>query len=176
MSNIAITPGTGVSSVATETISGIDYQKVKIIDGTPSSTTPLAVNANGSIGVSILGAVPVTGSFSTTAAFTQPSSFVSRVTSVITSTSQTSVLTTAPASQRNYVTQMLVTNGAAVGTFVDIMDGPNVVYSGYAAASGGGFSASFPTAFQQSTLTQSLDIKARVQASIIAAISGYTAA
>lgn len=232
MSNIPITPGSGVSSVATETVGGFDYQKIKLVDGTGGSTTALKVNADGSItasiygsisvtpaqnqsvsgtvGASIIGLVPVAiisggsngGSVSGTVGasiigtvpvvqsgtwvtsvvggpvtlYAPSASLVSAVTSIITSTSQTSVLATAPGAQRNYVTQMLVTNAAAVGTFVDIMDGPNVVYSGYAAASGGGFSASFPAPFKQATTVQSLDMKVRVQASIIVAMSGYTAA
>lgn len=164
------------------------------IVGTPSISG--TVNVSGLQGASVSGSLNIVGNPSisgTVAAIQQgawttsvvggpltmyaPSaSLVSAVSSVITGTVQTSVLLTAPGAQRNYVTQILVTNGSANGTFVDIMDGPNVVYSGYAAANGGGFSASFPAPFKQATLAQSLDAKPRAQASIIVAISGYTAA
>lgn len=168
---VNITEGSG-KSVATETVGGLDFQKVEIYGGGGASV--LAVQANGSIPVSILGTVPITGTL--TSSFVLPSSMVSAVTSIVTSTSQTSVLTTAPSAQRNYISQITVTNGSATGTFVDIMDGPNVIFSGYAAASGGGFSAAFPTPLKQTNTVQSLDMKARTQASIITAIVGFTAA
>lgn len=139
-------------------------------------------SVSGTVGASVIGTVPVTqagawtisGSVLTLLAPT--ASLVSAVTSIITTTSQTSVLATAPGAQRNYVTQMLITNAGLVGTQVNIMDGPNVVYAGYAAASGGGFALSFPAPFRQATLAQSLDVKAITTTSITAAMSGFTAA
>lgn len=103
-------------------------------------------------------------------------SFVSGVSSIVTSTSQTSVLATAPGAQRYYITQILVSNGATAGTFVDIMDGPNILWSGYAAQNGGGYAVAFPSPLKQNNTVQSLDMKARTQASVIVAINGFTAA
>ncbi len=223
MSNIPITPGTGVSSVATETISGVDYQKIKVIDGTASGTTPLKINVDGSITASIYGnitgavAASISGTVATTLTgtpsisgtvnigtqsgsvvafqggtaitsisgsvtitgsvltlYAPTASLVSGVTSVITGTAAASLLATAPGAQRNYVTNILVTNAAAVGTFVDIVDGANVLYSGYAAASGGGFSTT--PLLKQPTLAAALEVKTRSQASVIVAATGYTAA
>jgi hypothetical protein len=108
--------------------------------------------------------------------FAPVASLVSGVSSMITGTGQTSVLATPAGAQRNYITQIIVTNAAAVGTVVNIMDGPNVMYAGYAAASGGGFASSFPTPLKQSNTVTSVDVKAVAQASILVAIVGYTGA
>lgn len=48
MTDINVTPGTG-KTVSTETISGSEYQRIKVIDGTASGTTGLKVNSDGSI-------------------------------------------------------------------------------------------------------------------------------
>lgn len=173
MSNIPVTPGSG-AIVSTETISGVDYQRIKVIGAETGSTSVMGVNPDRSINVSVVGTVSTTFA-GTVTTISPPTSLISGVTSIITSTNQTSVVTTAPSAQRNYITQVLITNGAAAGTFVDIMDGSNVLYSGFAAATGG-FSLSFPTPLKQANTVTSVDVRPRVQASIIAAISGYTAA
>lgn len=165
---VPITGGTGTSSIAAELVAGTSFQQVEIYGGGGASV--LSVNPDGSIKVSVIGTLTLTSSF------VQPSSLVSGTTSIITSTGQTSVLGTAPSGQRNYITQILVTNGSGTSTFVDVMDGPSVIYRGYAAASGGGFSASFPTPLKQANTQQSVDMRASVQASIVTAMSGYTAA
>jgi hypothetical protein len=168
---VSVTEGSG-KNVATETVGSTDFQRIEVVGLGGASV--LGVNPDSSIQVSVLGTVAITGSV--LALISPRASLVSGVTSIISSTSQTSVLATAPGGQRNYVTHILVTNAAATGAFVDIMDGPTVVYSGYAAASGGGFSASFVAPLRQANSVQSLDMKASAQASIKAAISGFTAA
>lgn len=251
MSNIPITQGTGASSVATETISGVDYQKVKIIGGETGSTSVMGVTPDGSIkvsvigsvsvsgtiGASIIGTVPVTGTFtigsasvvqqgtwsvsvvgttitgtpsisgtvniagnpsisgtvnigtipgsvvgfqggvwspSVTTFLAPKASFISGVTSVLTGTGLTSVLSAAGGSIKNYVTHILCTNAAAVGTFVDVKDGGgNVLYSGFAAASGGGFSSHIYPPIVGSA-NKSVDVQPRTQASVIVAMTGYT--
>lgn len=105
-----------------------------------------------------------------------PASLVSGVTSVITSTSSVQVLAPAPAGSRNYITNVLVTNAAAVGTTVQLFDAGNVLYSGYAAASGGGFAVSFPAPLKQSSIAGNLSALSTVQASVFVSASGYTAA
>lgn len=105
-----------------------------------------------------------------------PSSLVSGVTSVITGTASVQVLAPAAASQRNYITNVLVTNAAAVGTTVQLFDGGNVIYAGYAAASGGGFAVSFPSPLKQSSIAGNLSALSTVQASVFVSASGYTAA
>lgn len=57
--NIAVTEGSG-KTVATEDIGSVQYQKIKIVDGTVGSSTALKVNADGSITASVYGAITVT--------------------------------------------------------------------------------------------------------------------
>lgn len=79
--------------------------------------------------------------------YANPENFVSGATSDITNTTATSVIAAAGAGVRNYITQILVTNShATVGTFVNITDGSGgtILYTGYAAAAGGGFAVTLP--------------------------------
>lgn len=77
--------------------------------------------------------------------YTIPENLVSGVTAAITGTSDTSVIAAAGAGIRNYVTSITVTNShATVGTVVEIKDGTTVIWRGYAAPAGGGFTLSFP--------------------------------
>jgi len=147
---------------------------------TLQGTTPWIISSvYGNISGSVVGFQG--GSWSTSIAggfanlYAPSASFVSGVTSVITSTGLTSVLQAAGGSIKNYVTHILVTNGAATGAFVDVVDGGgNVLYKGYAAASGGGFSATLPVPLIGSA-NKSVDVRSSAQASIIAAMTGYTA-
>lgn len=153
--------------------------------GTPSISGAITIVGNasvsGTVGASIIGTVPVTqsGSFvisGSILAYGAPlASLVSGVTSVITSTSITAVLASAPGGQRNYITNIIATNAAATGTFVNIRFGPNVAYAGFAAASGGGFALSFPTPLAQSSVAAVVDVQTTAQASVVVAISGFTA-
>lgn len=193
---VPITVGNGSASIAGDLVSGNTYQQIKVVDGTIGGNTPLKINADGSItasiygnittsstpnqsvsgtiGASIIGTVPVTGTL--TSSFTQPSSLISGNTSVITGTSSVQVIVPAPAGQRNYITNVLVTNAAAVGTTVQLFDAGNVIYTGFAAASGGGFSAAFPTALRQSSIAGNLSALSTIQASVFVSASGYTSA
>lgn len=200
MANIPVTGGSGYT-VATEQIASVEYQKIKIVGGETGSTSVMGVTPDGSIKVSVIGTLAVAQSGTVISSisgtvnssvsgvvnigsvigsiplYAQPDSFVSGVTSIVTGTTAVSVLAAAGASLRNYITQVTVTNAAAVGTFVDIKDsGANILHSGYAAASGGGFAATFPVPIKQPTTNASIDVISRSQASIIAAVSGYKAA
>lgn len=191
---VNVTEGSG-KSVATETVGGLDYQKVELYGGGGASI--LGINTDGSLNASVFGVVRVSvvggitinpasisgsvgivGTPSVSGAIiamvAPKASIISAVTSVITGTGLTSVLSAAGTSIKNYVTHMIVTNGAAVGTFVDIKDGGgNVMYSGYAGASGGGFVANpWPPIF--GSANKSIDAQPRIQASIIVAMTGYT--
>lgn len=116
--------------------------------------------------------VSVAGGFVTPLA--PKASWVSAVTSVLTGTGLTSMLIAGGGSIKNYVSHILVTNAAVTGTFVDFKDGGgNVIYSGFAAASGGGFSSNINPPIPGSA-NKSVDIQPRAQASIIAVVSGYT--
>lgn len=57
---VRITQGDGTASVASELISNNQYQQIKVVDGTASGTTPLKVNADGSISASVYGNVAAT--------------------------------------------------------------------------------------------------------------------
>lgn len=59
--NINVTPGIG-KTVATEDLGGAQYQKVKIVGGQIGSTSVLGVNPDGSINVSVVGTVQISGS------------------------------------------------------------------------------------------------------------------
>lgn len=260
MSNIPITTGTGSASVASDLVGSINYQQIKLVDGTIGGSTPLKINADGSItasiygnittsstpnqsvsgtvGASIVGNVNITitsvatvggvlpVAFTTTTSpgadsvniaaiestsggsgtfplptgtfvyngsnwdrargnssigalvtpYSFPTALISGVTSVITGTSSVQVLAPAATAQRNYITNILVTNAAAVGTSVQLLDGGNVIYAGFAAASGGGFAVSFPAPLRQSSIAGNLSALSTVQASVFVSASGYTAA
>ena len=74
--------------------------------------------------------------------YANPENFVAGATAAITDTTNTSIIASAGGSLRNYITNILVTNShATVGTLVEIRDGATtVLYRGYAAPAGGGFS------------------------------------
>jgi hypothetical protein len=184
MSNINITEGSG-KVVATDTIGGLEYQKVEIYSGQVSVLGTVAVTQSGAwsasiVGTlpsSILGTVPVTqsGTFSSSVygTYTTPDNFVSGVTSVMQTTSSVMVLSAPSGTARNYVTHIMATNGGAVGTYVNIVDGGQVIYAGYAAASGGGFSATLPTPLKQPTSVQALYAATTATSSVVVAMSGY---
>lgn len=148
------------------------------IAGTPSISGTVLLGAApsiyGNISGSVVGFQGGTWSTSVVTFIAPKASWISGVTSVITGTAQTSVLLAAGGSIKNYVTHIMCSNGAAVGTFVDIKDGGgNVLYSGFAAASGGGFSSHIYPPIVGSA-NKSVDAQPRVQASIIVAMTGYT--
>lgn len=169
-----------VNPAANQSVSGTVQAQIQssvavvIIGGSILTSSTANQSVSGTVGASIIGTVPVTGTLNSS--FTQPSSFVSGVTSVITGTSSVQVIVPAPAAQRNYITNVLVTNAAAVGTTVQLFDAGNVIYSGFAAASGGGFALAFPTALKQSSIAGNLSALSTVQASVFVSASGYTAA
>lgn len=155
------------------------------ISGTVNIANPLASVVSfqgGSWTTSVFGTTSVSGQVNIGSVigaitlYSQPNSFVSGAASV-NGTVATSILSAPGAGLRNYITQITFTNGGAVGTFVDIKDsGANILYSGYAAASGGGVAATFNVPIQQPTTNASIDAVPRTATSIMAAISGYKAA
>lgn len=76
---------------------------------------------------------------------------------------------------KNYITQILVTNGSSsVGTLVDIIDEDlTILYTGYAAANGG-FSVSFPTPLVQNATNKKIQAKCTTgSADVTVSISGW---
>lgn len=101
---------------------------------------------------------------------------LSGVTASITNTAATSVIAAQPASQRIYVTSILVTNGDAdTGTFVNITDGSGgaVIWSGYAEKAGGGFSHNFVTPIVTSAATALYCACVTTGATVRVAAAGY---
>jgi len=80
MPNINVTPGTG-KTVATETISSTEYQQIKLIDSTATSTSPTGIASNPLEVTGANGTFPVTGAFFQA---TQPVSGTVAVTGVAT--------------------------------------------------------------------------------------------
>lgn len=185
-SQIAVTEGSGkniASYSITETTSK-ELQRTTINDsaGTElgTSTNPIRVSVSSIIGSLPAGTALIGGISSVVGAVTpyaQPSSYVWGVSSISTSTTASSVLAAPGASLRNYITTIKVTNAAANGVIVDIKDsGGDVLDSGYAAASGGGWSTTFTVPIRQTSTAKSVDVVPRSQGSVIAAIVGYVAA
>lgn len=96
-------------------------------------------------------------------------------------TTATEIIAAPGAGLYNHITQILVTNShATVGTLVDIIDETtgDVLYTGYAAPAGGGFSCSFPSdaALKQNTSNKKLQAKCiTTGASVTVSASGYKA-
>lgn len=77
--------------------------------------------------------------------------------------------------RRLHITQVLVTNADSDdGTWVNIRSGANVIYTGYAAADGGGFACTFPT---ESPLVlgveSALQVACETAAEVRVSASGY---
>jgi hypothetical protein len=106
--------------------------------------------------------------------YANPENFVNGTTAAITDTTSTSVIATAGASTRNYITSLTVTNShATVGTFVKILDGASIIWEGYAAPSGGGFALSFPTPLRGSANTAVNAQAVTTGANFIVSAAGY---
>lgn len=113
--NVLLNSGTGGDTIATEDVAGVEYQKVKLVDGTATSTTaiPLSGDLTNGLDVDVTrvgGTVTVDGSAST-----QPVSGTVAVTGVALASNQL-------ADGHN----VTIDNGAA-GAAVNIQDGGNVI-------------------------------------------------
>lgn len=106
--------------------------------------------------------------------YANPENFVAGVTAAITDTTSTSTIAAEGSGVRTYITSILVTNShATVGTFVKILDGASIVWEGYAAALGGGFSQSFPVPLRCTANTAVNTQCVTTGANVIASIAGY---
>lgn len=103
--------------------------------------------------------------------------FVSGATSDITTTAATTVVAGPGAATYLYITHILVTNShATVGTFVNVTEETSgtVLYTGYAAPAGGGFSVTLPTPLKVPTATKALQVTCVTSgANVRASASGY---
>lgn len=174
-----------VQTAASSVVAGVQQPIVQIssfLSAAPVLISgSIAGNVTVSNQVSVIGTVSVVGTISVSnpasivGLYAPVASFISGVTSVMTGTSSVQVLAPAAGGQRNYITNVLVTNAAASGTTVQLIDGGTVIYVGYAAPSGGGFSATFPTPLRQSSIAGNLSALSSIQASVYVSASGFTA-
>jgi hypothetical protein len=105
-----------------------------------------------------------------------PENFLSGVTAAITGTGDTSVIAAQGSGIRIYVTHLLVTNShATVGTVVEIKDNTTVIYRGYAAPAGGGFSATLPAPLRLTANTALQAANVTTGSSTYVSASGYKA-
>jgi hypothetical protein len=107
--------------------------------------------------------------------YANPENFVNGTTAAITDTTTTQVLATAGSGVRNYITAIIVTNShATVGTFVKITDGAStILWEGYAAPAGGGFTISLPVALRGTANTAVNAICVTTGANVIVSANGY---
>lgn len=94
MANIPITPGSGGASVATETVSGLNYQQIQVYGGGGSSI--LGINPDRSINTSIIGVPNVNVSGSVVASGTIGASVIGHAPVVIVGGSVIATVTAVP--------------------------------------------------------------------------------
>lgn len=106
--------------------------------------------------------------------YANPENLVVGVTSAIVNTTSTAVIAAQAAGVRTYVTSLTITNShATVGTVVNLLDGTTVIWSGYAAAGGGGMTVQFPSPLRGTAATALNAQCVTTGASVIASVSGY---
>jgi hypothetical protein len=106
--------------------------------------------------------------------YANPENFVNGTTAAITDTTSTQIIASAGGSLRNYITSVIVTNShATVGTFVKILDGSTILWEGYAAAVGGGFTTSFPVPLRGTAATAVNCQPVTTGANVICSAQGY---
>lgn len=153
----AILGAVAASISGTVNVSGSVFAVVQSLQG---------ASVSGTTGSSIIGIVPALPAIY--------ASSTQGITSVMTGVSSVLVLGAPSGTQKNYITHILVTNAAAVGTTVTIQDGASIIWGGYAAASGGGWSENFNPPLAQPTSVKALYATSSVQASVYVAINGFT--
>jgi hypothetical protein len=106
--------------------------------------------------------------------------FVRGVAKNIITDAVTDLIAAPGAAQYNYITHILVTNQhASVGTLVDIQDETSgtVLYTGYAAPGGGGFTCALPTPLKQGATNKKVQVKCiTTGANVTVSASGYKGA
>ena len=106
--------------------------------------------------------------------YANPENFVNGTTAAITDTTSTSTIASAGGSLRNYITQITVSNShATVGTFVKILDGTTIIWECYAAAVGGGCTATFGTPLRGTAATAINCQPVTTGANVICSASGW---
>jgi len=155
-----IAPREGNYKAVIQGVSSLDFKSTTNIGANPSTHALL-----------------IDGSVSYFPPYTTSDNFIKGVTSAITDTSSTQVIAAQAAGIRIYVTALLVTNShATVGTFVEILDGPTIIWKGYAAEVGGGFSQSFTVPLKGTAATALNAHCVTTGANVIVSAAGYIGA
>lgn len=166
--NVVITPGVG-ETIGADEISGVKYQRVKLIygadganSGDVSSANPLPTVPVNSEGVQPYG--------------TLANLFYGVSASDIVTTNSTQVVAAGGAGVRYYITSISVSNmDATVNTRVDILDGATVIWSGPAACLGGGFVQTFPAPLRGTANTAINAQCSTTSAQVRVAVAGFKA-
>lgn len=109
--------------------------------------------------------------------YAKSTNFISGTTAAITDTTQTELIAAQGSGVKSYLTHIMVTNASdTVGTYVQIQDDDTVVYQGYAAPLGGGFSITLPVPFVGSDDTAWNVQCVTTGANVIANASGFKGA
>lgn len=160
--NVGINTGSG-ATVATDDVSGVHYQQVKIVDGTLDSTTALKVNATNALAVE---------------PFVTLASIINERVTDTGGTSTAFSNFTNTAAKRNYVTTIAVYNSSTTAGFVDFRDGTGgAVLFTVPVPAGGGAVVSFPVPLRQPTANTALayDVSAALTTVYISLV-GFQAA
>jgi hypothetical protein len=173
----AINGGGGGAALATEA--------TLLLVETNTDNTNLALRTAGGTAAELLEFI-VSSNSSIQAAVESGSNYINRTNFTkgfaknIATTNATDVLVAPGASAYNFITHIIVTNAhATVGTLVDIVDetSGDVLYTGYAAPGGGGFSITLPTPIRQNTSNKKVQAKCGTAgADVTVSISGYKGA
>ncbi len=184
--NYALLPYTPVQldSVTQATASNLNAQVVgSVANGATDAGNPLKTGgtANNAFPTAVTNGQRVNEFYdlngrAVTSPYTNPENMVVGVTSAITDTTSTSTIAAQGSGVRTYITSILVTNShATVGTFVKILDGSTIVWEGWAAAAGGGFSQSFSVPLRGTANTAVNCQAVTTGANFICSIAGYKA-
>lgn len=98
---------------------------------------------------------------------------VSGTSGTITTTAAGTIIAAQGAGTVTYLTNVLVTNGGTVSTWVQLLDGATIKYEGYAASSGGGFVVPCPAPLAGSANTAWCVQCGTTGAAVIANASGF---
>jgi hypothetical protein len=91
-------------------------------------------------------------------------------------TAATQLLPAQGAGLRNYITSLLVTNDHSTqDTRVDILDGTTLLWTGFAAHGGGGYSMTFPSPLRGSPNT-AVNVQCSIAAQVRASAAGFKGA
>lgn len=182
--SVSMTSGslTGSIPAGTNTIGALTAnQSVSMTSGSLTGSIPAGTAAIGTVGItsgSLSGSIPAGQAIIGAALpFTTEANYISGSSVAVTDTTRTEIISAQGAGIKIYLTNILVTNGhATVGTIVKIEDGTTCKYTGFAAAGGGGFSATLPVPLVGTANTAWNMSATTTGGSVVCSLSGYKGA